>query len=1372
VTEAEPLSDALRRRLAALTPEQRDRLEDQIGAPQPGPASTPVSVAGDHEPFPMTDIQQAYWAGRSADFGFGGVATHSYHEIDAAGLDLGRLAAAWNRLVERHDMLRAVFTADGSQRILPETPLYDIAVDDLRGLAAHDSDARLAGVRRRMSHQVLPSDRWPIFEIRASLLDDGRTRLHLSFDAIVADLSSRRILMREWSALYSDPTLTPTPPAASFRDFVLAERAQRSSDSYLRARDYWLARIDDLAPPRLPLLDSDAAAAPSVFTRRRRRLDSSQREALEQLARGMGVTLNVLLLTAYADVLRFWSDAERFTLNLTLFNRPPGDAAMQQVVGDFTALTMLEVEAPGDLTLLERAAALQAQLWRDLDHRQFSGVQMLREIARRRGGAGPAMMPFVFTSALGAQEAGDLEWIGREVYAVSQTPQVWLDLMVVGHGDGLAMHWNAVDGVFPPGMMADLFQAFGRLLDGLLGGALDSGSSWRAVANLLLPTEAHESQREANATDAPAPTRLLHQPWKDHAVAAPHRTAVICGERGISYGQLATATTHLGHRLRDLGVRANTLTGVVMYKGWEQVVAVLAILEAGGAYLPIDPDVPPARLAYLLADGQVDRVLTQPSLKPRLAWPAKVSVIELDESLLSPPPSPPLEVVQQADDLAYVIYTSGSSGEPKGVAIDHRGAVGTITDINARFGVGPSDRLLALSALTFDLSVYDIFGVLAAGGAIVMPGPESARDPARWARLMADHGVTLWNTAPALMELLVDYAGGAAGPAFADLRLALLSGDRIPVALPTAVRAMASNAKVVSLGGATEASIWSIWHEIGADDASRSSIPYGKPLRNQRVRVIGPGLTPRPTWATGELHIGGAGLARGYWRDEEKTAAAFITDPQTGERLYRTGDHGRYLPDGSIEFLGRVDNQIKLRGFRVELGEVEAVLARHSGVKAAVVVARGATSSQRSLAAFVTPRDASAAPAIDDLSQYLQGQLPAHMVPAAISVVRDLPLTANGKVDRARLSQMPPLPDGLALTTPAHGPDAARIGDVVRRAARIEIPGDDSSFLDLGLTSIDLIRIVNAIEAEFGFRPNVERLYASPTIRWLAENYAARGAAPEAPPAPRKAAPMLDPMEREAFKAQRHGRRDAGDGVAVPLPDAALPNALRAALLDRRSVRQFLLRPVQATQLSGLLEALRQRTEDGRYAYGSASDLYPVQTYLYAKPGRIAGVEAGAYYYDPSAHCLRALESGKALSRSAFSPLQNAPIFDDAAFALFLVAEMGAIEPVYADRSLHLATLEAGMMTQTLAMIAPACDLGLCQIGSVETDAIGAAFQLSGSHRVLHALFGGCPDTQQPEARQVAQPEQRRLERLLQQVEALSPDETRALLEAYPGARG
>jgi acyl-coenzyme A synthetase/AMP-(fatty) acid ligase len=347
--------------------------------------------------------------------------------------------------------------------------------------------------------------------------------------------------------------------------------------------------------------------------------------------------------------------------------------------------------------------------------------------------------------------------------------------------------------------------------------------------------------------------------------------------------------------------------------------------------------------------------------------------------------------------------------------ISHRSAWNTVLDINRRFAVTAQDRMLALTPLGFDLSVYDLFGPFAVGGALVMPDAGTGRAPWHWAHLAEQHKVTLWNTVPALMEMLIGYLTGRRDRLPDKLRLVMMSGDWIPVSLPARIRALAPpDIDLISLGGATEASIWSIWHRITDVASGWVSIPYGKPLTNQRFEILDEALRRRPDWVPGEQYIGGTGVAMGYLRDEEKTRRSFITHPHTGERLYRTGDLGRYFPDGSIEFLGRDDFQVKIHGYRIELGEIEAALLGHDQVRAAVVTAIGKARGEKRLIAYITTHDttgpngagADGETLVKAVREHIAGKLPAYMVPSHILFLDSLPLTSNGKVDRTAL----PLP--------------------------------------------------------------------------------------------------------------------------------------------------------------------------------------------------------------------------------------------------------------------------------------------------------------------------------------------------------------------------
>ncbi|MCC3422541.1 MAG: amino acid adenylation domain-containing protein [Microcoleus sp. PH2017_01_SCD_O_A] len=490
------------------------------------------------------------------------------------------------------------------------------------------------------------------------------------------------------------------------------------------------------------------------------------------------------------------------------------------------------------------------------------------------------------------------------------------------------------------------------------------------------------------------PDRCIHELFEFQVERSPDAIAVIFEGKQLTYQDLNSQANQLAHYLKTVGVGPEVLVAACVERSLEMVVGLLGILKAGGAYVPLDPHYPANRLAFMLEHSQTPVLLTQQHLVESLPS-HQARVICLDGNLetvdRSREENPDSGVT--SDNLAYVIYTSGSTGQPKGVAIEHGGAVNTLLDINQRFEVGAGDRVLALSSLSFDLSVYDIFGLLAAGGTVVIPQVSATPDPAHWVDLIVQAQVTIWNSAPALMQMLVDYAAVHSKDLSSSLRLVLLSGDWIPLTLPDQIKNLVSRwvsesldldiepqlsragvqpgqcldsssqldesliPAVIGLGGATEASIWSILYPIETIDPTWKSIPYGGSMTNQHFYVLDEAMEPCQEGVVGELYIGGIGLARCYWRDEEKTSKRFITHPHTGDRLYCTGDLGSYLPDGNIEFIGRIDHQVKIRGFRIELGEIEAVLGQHPDVQVAVVAAQEDVPGQkRSIAAYVVSK--------------------------------------------------------------------------------------------------------------------------------------------------------------------------------------------------------------------------------------------------------------------------------------------------------------------------------------------------------------------------------------------------------------------------------
>ncbi len=1037
--------------------------------------------ASRYQPFPLTDVQRAYWLGRTGYFELGNIGCHVYFEFDVPDYDRGLMQAAWQKLIDRHDMLRAIVREDGTQQVLPHTPHYEIKNLNLRGAEESRVRSEIDAIRHQMSHQVFPPGQWPLFELRTTELKD-RTLLHLSLDLLFIDLWSMQILFDEWSQLALDRDTYLAPLEIGFRDYVLALRGQKQTESYRRAEEYWLLRLDTLpGPPKLPLAKSPSAVTEPRFVRREAVIEPELWRSLKSRLAKARVTQSNVLLAAFARILATWSQSPHFTLNTTLFQRTPLHPQVHRLVGDFTSILLLEIHDDGTDPLDVLARRIGAQLRSDLEHRDYGGLELLQELAKKGDPDRPPSMPVVFTSALAQSMPGwrSADQFGDVAYGITQTPQVYLDHQIYQRGGALHLTWDAVEELFPAGLLDDMFSAY----CGYLRRLAQDESAWSATAESLLPPVL-TPRIATDAATAPAPTGLLHTPFREQVRQRPHQTAVISVERRLTYAELDQHAQRLARQLHRLGARPDQLVAIVMEKGWEQIAAVLAVLEAGAAYLPIDPDLPKERLWFLLRQGGAELVLTQPCVRDRIEWPADVQLVMVEATDAVPddaeefPPPPALS----GENLAYVIFTSGSTGEPKGVMIEHRSALNTILDINERFGVGPEDRILALSSLSFDLSVYDIFGALAAGATIVLPHATSAREPGDWAALMLREKVTIWNSVPALLDLLVDHVEGRPQAIGGSLRLALLSGDWIPVNLPDRARAMHPPLQVISLGGATEASIWSISFPIGAVDPAWTSIPYGRALRNQQMHVLSDTMTPSPTWLPGHIYIGGPGLARGYWRDAEKTDAKFVRHPRTGERLYRTGDLGRYLPNGNIEFLGREDNQVKLQGYRVELGEIEATLERHPGVRAAVVTAVGERAKPKHLAAHVVADTVS----IAELTEYLKEKLPDYMVPAVWQKLPALPLTANGKIDRRALVVREAPIEGLTVASKPQGDLLGRIATLISAELKYDDLDPRQNLLTIGATSMDLVRIVGRLEKEFGFRPSFQEFFREPTIAALA----------------------------------------------------------------------------------------------------------------------------------------------------------------------------------------------------------------------------------------------------------------------------------------------
>ncbi|MFR9752288.1 amino acid adenylation domain-containing protein [Nocardia sp. 004] len=1042
------------------------------------PVATAALADAEQEPFPLATMQHAYWIGRSDEQELGGIAAHLYVEFDGGRIDPARLERAVADLVAAHPMLRTRFLPDGTQQTMPAPGRPVFSVVDLRGQAPEAVEAALAELREHKTHQVLAIEDGQVIDITLTLRDENSTRLHLDVDMLAGDAMSYRVLVSELAELYHGATLPA--PGYSYRRY----RTEHRADSAVRERDrqWWQQRLPELpGAPELPTIPVGERTGGQRTVRYDHWLEPQAKQQLLAAAHERGLTPAMALAAVFAETIGGWSAQSRFLLNVPLFHREPVHPDIDRVIGDFTSSIMLEVDVTENMSVADRARALQRSMHDSGAHSSYAGLEVLRDLGRYRGE--PILAPVVYTSALNLGELfADTvtETFGEPVWIISQGPQVLLDAQVTEVRGGLLLNWDVRESAFPDGMVDAMFAQY----TAAIGRLAESGAGWHAEAAVRLPSAQAEVRAAVNATDGPVSGRCLHQGFFEHAAAHPEAPAVRWGlgdeQGGWSYGELAALALAVAGALHAEGVRTGDAVAVQLPKGPDQILAVLGVLAAGATYVPIGFDQPVGRRAEILRTGGIGTALTVAGAD----LGAEVTCLSIDAARTCPKPLT-APVLPDTDDIAYVIFTSGSTGVPKGVDVPHRAAMNTIDAVNEWFAVGGADRVLALSALEFDASVYDIFGMFSVGGSLVALDPRQRAEATTWVELLRTHRVSILNCVPSMLDMILEIGGDQLGD---SLRAVTLGGDWVGADLARRLAAQVPGCRFAGLGGATETAIHNtICEVVGEPPAHWATVPFGVPLRNVRCRVVSAAGRDCPDWVPGEFWVGGANVAEGYRNDPERTAQRFVE--HEGIRWYKTGDMARYWPDGTIEFLGRADHQVQIRGYRVELGEVESALRTVAGVRHAVAAVVGAGAPK--LVAAI----AGAANEIGDITAALSDLLPSYMIPTRIEFLDQMPLTANGKLDRrAVVALLEPQAAEAEDAAPRDDVEAA-LADIVAGVLGIAEIGVHDDFFGRGgdsvLATTVIARVREWLEVDHAL---VADLFATRTIAGLAERLRDRDA--------------------------------------------------------------------------------------------------------------------------------------------------------------------------------------------------------------------------------------------------------------------------------------
>ena len=903
---------------------------------------------------------------------------------------------------------------------------------------------------------------------------------------------------------------------SSYRDYVAYNLGRKASE---KTREYWRETLKGYTRNKLPFNISNRKSGGEGRSRiLRRDLDPGLLNKLEEKAGKLNCTLRELCICAHTYLLCLTSGEEDIVTGVVTHDRPAVEDG-DKVLGCFLNTLPLRVKVESGIRkadlLREVKTALRNAKANELFLADIAGI-----IGDKNANGNPVFdvifnfMDFHILKSV--EESGKVDRVENLLQIPSnEMTNTLLDIEISRTLDYFYLQVKYSPNYFSAEDMETAADLYERILEEL---ASDGGECLGSEM-LLTDEEVQKLVVDFNDTQVEyAKEKTLHGLFEEQAARTPDNIALVSGDMRLTYGELNRRANRLARLLMNRGVKNGDNVGLIARRGFDMIAGMLAILKSGGAYIPIDPDYPASRREYIAANADVAALVTDGEYGMRIrdgndsgsrgrndSWDAgrggrgilngtipeeaaaagetvtrcengvfgtetcgtdireantRETVIRIDHGEMEGYGGENVNLAKDSKDLAYVIYTSGSTGSPKGVMIEHHSAVNLISWVNRQFEVGEKDALLFLTSMCFDLSVYDIFGILASGGRVVIAGREQVQNPAELERLLTDHQITFWDSVPSTMNFLVNYLeNGNERYMQNQLRLVFMSGDWIPVDLPGRLRRYFPNAEVISLGGATEGTVWSNWYPVTTVGEDWASIPYGKPIANNRFYILDKKLKPVPKGVAGELYIGGAGVARGYMNDEAKTMASFMRDPfldSPDAVMYRTGDLGRMLPDWNMEFLGRKDCQVKIRGYRVELGEIESKLLRHPAVREAIVADRTGADGSRYLCAYIVWEEERTAVQMRD---FLLKELPDYMVPSYFVGIDAIPLTANGKIDRKALPEpLENINTGVKYTAPRNELEN-ELADIWSNELDIERVGIDDEFFVLGGDSLKAMKI-------------------------------------------------------------------------------------------------------------------------------------------------------------------------------------------------------------------------------------------------------------------------------------------------------------------------
>ncbi len=1100
---------------------------------------------------PLSFAQQRFWF--LEQFGPGTGAYNVPWALRLRGrLDRGALMHGLHVIVGRHESLRTVFRAgngDPVQIVLPDVDLEPVA-RDLSGLAGEARESACGEFLRAEARRPFDLERGPLVRVALAVLGTDDHVLLVTLHHIVCDRWSKWILTRELAVLYKDrvegrePGLPALP--LQYGDFATWQRERPEGPGYAVDVGYWKRKLAGLEPVELPgdrprSANESPAGATMWFA-----IDAALVRGVAELARREGTSPFAVAMAAFQVLLHRHTGQSDLAVGTAVANRHHVD--LEGVIGLFINMLVIRGDLSGNPPFRRFLHGLWQTVLEARDHQELPFERLVEELHPGRSLGRHPLFQVLFLLQNMPTEDLSLPGLAIETLDVD-SGRATFDLSVVlmeEEGQWRA-RWEYNSDLFDAATIRRMAAHYLILLESVV-------SDPECVVGGL-PMLAGDERRwlleTCNRTESPLPgDKGVHHLFAEQVARAPGGIAVEFGERRLTYTALDRRARALAARLRALGVGPDVTVGVYLERSENMVAGLLGILMAGGVYLPLDPNLPAARLERMLGDARPAAVLVgrktregPPGNSAALVWVEEMQ----DEGDPSDDGNRGGEYPAVGASLAYILYTSGSTGQPKGVAIPHRALVNFLLSMAREPGMGPGDRMLAITTIGFDIAALEIFLPLITGARVVLASREQATDGKAISRLIDGSGATVVQATPATWRMLVE-SGWQGSP---SLRF-LTGGEALPREL--AGQLLARCGELWNLYGPTETTVYS----LGSRVAAGAAIVIGRPLANTRAYILDALRQPVPVGVAGELHVGGEGLARGYVNQPGLTADKFVPDPFAvvpGERMYRTGDLARWRSDGTVEYLGRIDHQVKLRGFRIEPAEIESALAACPGVLRSTVVLRKDARGDERLVAYIVPVDPASRPAFAVLARQLRSVLPDYMVPTAFVALGSLPLTPGGKLDRRAL----PEPDANGTGTddtymaPAT-PVQERLAGIWGKLLGVERPGLRDDFFEAGGHSLLAMRFVARVRNAWSIELPIRALFEQPSLGGLAERVEALLVRPtgESATIPRRAAD--DGLPPLSFAQQRLWFLDRfkGSSLEYNMPEVlSLRGALDADALER-----------------------------------------------------------------------------------------------------------------------------------------------------------------------------------------------------------------------------